>query len=120
MDVSLRIRLAAVALSAALAACASLPETADTPALLERARAIHSQVLTLDTHVDIDPAHFGTGLPNYVSGIPSNQVDLPKMEQGGLRAAFFSSTRARSRTSHRRGTGVRMTRPWRGSGPFSA
>jgi membrane dipeptidase len=62
----------------------------DPPALLERARAIHGRVLTLDTHVDIDPAHFQAGGANYVSGVASNQVDLPKMEQGGLDAAFFS------------------------------
>lgn len=55
----------------------------------EIARAIHERVMTLDTHVDIledmmenpalDP---GT--------LTESQVDLVKMEQGGLDAVFFS------------------------------
>ncbi|MCU0618876.1 MAG: dipeptidase [Gemmatimonadaceae bacterium] len=59
------------------------------PALVARARAIHERVLTLDTHVDINPAFFGARTPNYVVGVPRNQVDVPKMEQGGLDAAFL-------------------------------
>ena len=61
----------------------------DDAALVARARAIHDRVLTLDTHVDINPAHFGREGPNYVSGVARNQVDLPKMEAGGLDAAFL-------------------------------
>ena len=61
----------------------------DDAALVARARAIHDRVLTLDTHVDINPAHFGREAPNYVSGVARNQVDLPKMEAGGLDAAFL-------------------------------
>jgi membrane dipeptidase len=61
----------------------------DDAALLARARAIHDRVMTLDTHVDINPAAFGHEGPNYVTGIARNQVDLPKMEAGGLDAAFL-------------------------------
>lgn len=58
-------------------------------ALVATARAIHDRVLTLDTHVDINPAHFRASTPNYVTGVARNQVDVPKMEQGGLDAAFL-------------------------------
>ena len=61
----------------------------DDPALVARARAIHDRVLTLDTHVDINPAQFRRDTVNYVTGVPRNQVDLPKMEAGGLDAAFL-------------------------------
>jgi membrane dipeptidase len=55
-----------------------------------RARAIHDRVLTLDTHVDINPANFQLGKPNYASELPGRQqVDLVKMERGGLDAAFL-------------------------------
>jgi len=53
----------------------------------ETARGIHDRVLTLDTHVDI-PANYAT--PEVDPGKRGEfQVDLPKMEEGGLDAAFF-------------------------------
>ena len=45
--------------------------------------------MTLDTHVDISPAAFRRDEANYVTGIARNQVDIPKMEAGGLDAAFL-------------------------------
>jgi membrane dipeptidase len=51
------------------------------------ARAIHSRVLTLDTHVDI-PFNYGTPQVNPCTGTGA-QVDMPKMRAGGLDAAFF-------------------------------
>jgi membrane dipeptidase len=52
-----------------------------------RARAIHERVLTLDTHVDI-PFNYAT--PEVDPCQPNRyQVDIPKMEAGGLNAAFF-------------------------------
>ncbi len=57
--------------------------------LVARARAIHDRVITLDTHVDINPAQFTLQHPNYADRL-STQVNLPKMEQGGLDAVFFS------------------------------
>ncbi len=56
-------------------------------ALMARARAIHARVITLDTHVDIHPANF-TAERNYATGLPG-QVDLLKMEAGGLDAVFL-------------------------------
>jgi membrane dipeptidase len=55
--------------------------------LVARARAIHERVITLDTHVDINPANF-TAAQNYTQRL-STQVNLPTMVEGGLDAAFF-------------------------------
>jgi membrane dipeptidase len=55
--------------------------------LVAKARAIHDRVMTLDTHVDINPADF-TRERNYTQPLPG-QVDLPRMESGGLDAAFL-------------------------------
>jgi membrane dipeptidase len=56
-------------------------------ALVARARAIHERVLSIDTHVDVDPAHFTTEC-NYTRRLVT-QVNLPKMRDGGLDVAFF-------------------------------
>ena len=57
--------------------------------LMERARAIHDRVITIDTHVDIPP-DFGTEAYDPAQARPpGQQVDLPGMERGGLDAAFF-------------------------------
>lgn len=58
-------------------------------ALMARARALHQRLLTIDTHVDIDPQNFQVGKLNYADRL-NTQVDLTKMEQGGLDAIFFS------------------------------
>jgi membrane dipeptidase len=63
--------------------------SADDPALVARARAIHDRVMTLDTHVDINPANFRADGPNYAQKLPRTQVDVAKMEEGGLDAAFL-------------------------------
>ena len=68
------------------------PEIASDPAaeeaaLIDRARGIHDRVLTIDTHDDIS-LDFAT--PEVDPGIRGGrQVDLVKMEEGGLDAAFF-------------------------------
>jgi membrane dipeptidase len=58
-------------------------------ALTAKARAIHERVMTLDTHVDIEPGNFRVGELNYSQRL-NTQVDLTKMEEGGLDAIFFS------------------------------
>jgi membrane dipeptidase len=68
-------------------ASSSAPST--DAAFMARARAVHDRVLTIDTHVDIDPENFQVGALNYAQRI-NTQVDLTKMEQGGLDAIFFS------------------------------
>lgn len=55
--------------------------------LLELARGIHQRVITLDTHADINTSNF-TASNNYTSNLDT-QVNLPKMEQGGLDVAWF-------------------------------
>jgi membrane dipeptidase len=81
-----------------LAACASAQRPASVGApgaaavvdesLVARARAIHDRVIALDTHVDINPANFRLGQPNYRERL-NTQVNIPKMEEGGLDAAFL-------------------------------
>ncbi|MDD9896963.1 MAG: dipeptidase [Gammaproteobacteria bacterium] len=55
--------------------------------LIERARGIHDRVITLDTHADISTSNF-TATVNYTQDIDT-QVNLPKMEAGGLDVAWF-------------------------------
>ena len=57
------------------------------PTLIAKARAIHERVIALDTHVDINPANF-TADTNYTQRLRT-QVDLVKMEEGGLDAVFL-------------------------------
>ena len=82
-------RFARTALLLALFTPAVAARAQDDAALVARARAIHDRVMTLDTHVDISPAAFRRDTLNYVTGITRNQVDIPKMEAGGLDAAFL-------------------------------
>jgi len=81
----------AAAVAALLAACGSNPAPAGAPAvddgMMARARAIHARAITMDTHVDINPANF-TPQRSYATRLPT-QVDLVKMEEGGLDAAFL-------------------------------
>ena len=60
---------------------------AGPPEIVARARAIHERVITLDTHNDISPANFTTER-NYTQRL-DNQVNLPKMVEGGLDVSFF-------------------------------
>jgi len=71
-----------------LAACTGdRPETLSDEELEARARGIHERLLTIDTHDDIPP-NFAT--PEVDPGVRGDrQVDLPKMREGGLDAAFF-------------------------------
>ena len=55
--------------------------------LLSKAEKIHDNVITLDTHVDINPNNF-TEETNYTMNLDT-QVDLPKMNAGGLDVVFL-------------------------------
>ena len=59
----------------------------DQDQLVERAKMIHKNVMTLDTHDDINVINFTTK-KNYTQELPT-QVNLPKMEAGGLDVAWF-------------------------------
>ncbi|MDP1570268.1 MAG: dipeptidase [Vicinamibacterales bacterium] len=84
--------LAAAFMLSLTAACTSAPapapEVETEEALVARARGIHERVITMDTHVDINAANFTAASPNYTERLET-QVNLPKMEEGGLDAAFF-------------------------------
>jgi len=62
-------------------------DEAVTETLEEKAQRIHDNVITIDTHVDFDVRNF-TEEVNYTQELPI-QVDLPKMEAGGLDAVFL-------------------------------
>jgi len=66
-------------------ACTPKAETEDE--LVERARGIHERVITIDTHIDISVANF-TEERNYTMDL-DNQVNLPKMVEGGLDVAWL-------------------------------
>jgi len=68
------------------AACA-LTAQSDDPALIAKAKAIHHNVIKLDTHNDIDPANF-TANCNYTMRL-TTQVNLPKMAEGEMDASFM-------------------------------
>ncbi|MBB6682517.1 membrane dipeptidase [Aequorivita sp. 609] len=82
-----------LALSFILGSCGNKKEekkeegnkTAET--VLEKAKRIHDNVITIDTHVDFDVHNF-TAEKNYNQELPV-QVDLPKMDKGGLDAVFL-------------------------------
>lgn len=78
---------------------------------VERARRLHLRVLTLDSHVDI-PFDYATPAvdPCAVTGL---QVDVPKMREGGLDAAFFIvwvPQAERTPDNHRRARDQAMTK----------
>src|SRR5690606_36101171 len=55
--------------------------------IMKKAREIHDQVITIDTHADINVRNF-TETRNYTMDLES-QVTLPKMKKGGLDVAWF-------------------------------
>ena len=81
-----RLRLAATLAALVLVVPYAAAQAPD-PALVAKARAIHERVIALDTHNDINPRDFTKGR-NYTQRL-DNQVNLPKMEEGGLDASFF-------------------------------
>lgn len=59
----------------------------DEEKLIEKAKKIHAEVITLDTHNDINTANF-TETVNYTQNLQT-QVNLPKMKQGGLDVSWM-------------------------------
>lgn len=55
--------------------------------LIAKAKKIHESVITLDTHCDINVANFTDSI-NYTQRL-NNQVNLPKMNEGGLDVPWF-------------------------------
>jgi microsomal dipeptidase-like Zn-dependent dipeptidase len=86
------LSFSAVILGFAAAACGrggdAGPASQESEAeLVDRARGIHERVITLDTHNDISTSNF-TAERNYTMDLET-QVNLPKMEAGGLDVAWF-------------------------------
>jgi membrane dipeptidase len=63
------------------------PELSEEELLIAKAKAIHERIITLDTHCDINVKNF-TESVNYSQRL-DNQVNLPKMKEGGLDVAWF-------------------------------
>ena len=93
----------------AAAAAGATPGTAGEAALVAKARGIHERVITIDTHVDINPTNFAQLSRNYTQRRSAHQVNLPKMRTGGLDAPFLivyvgqSNPRPRPTRSRRTG-----------------
>ena len=82
--------LTLICLSTILISCKTDPKNSndsDDLALIERAKGIHERVITLDTHDDIDVENFTDSI-NYSQNLDT-QVNLPKMNAGGLDVAWF-------------------------------
>src|SRR5580704_8464612 len=63
------------------------PAQSNDAALIAKAKGIHDRVIKLDTHNDIDPAHF-TADCNYKMRL-TTQVNLPKMIEGDMDVSFM-------------------------------
>jgi membrane dipeptidase len=59
----------------------------DEDKLIAKARKIHEQVITLDTHNDINTSNFTSEI-NYTQDLPT-QVNIPKMVRGGLDVSWM-------------------------------
>jgi len=59
----------------------------DEDKLVAKARKIHEEVITLDTHNDINTSNFTDAL-NYTQDLPT-QVNIPKMVRGGLDVSWM-------------------------------
>ncbi|MEQ1606877.1 MAG: dipeptidase [Pyrinomonadaceae bacterium] len=83
--------IAAFAASAIILASSGLSITAqkapDEAALVAKAKKIHADAITLDTHNDINTTNF-TDAVNYTQDLP-NQVNIPKMTRGGLDVSWM-------------------------------
>ncbi len=81
------IRFCLVTISTlAFFSCQEAPKVPEV-SLEERALKIHEKTITIDTHDDINVKNFTDSI-NY-SQLLKTQVDLPKMEQGGLDAVWL-------------------------------
>lgn len=83
-----------LAISLVLGSCGNKKEkqkseesTNNVEATVDKAQRIHDKLITIDTHVDFDVRNF-TPEKNYTQELPI-QVDLPKMNAGGLDAVFL-------------------------------
>ncbi|WP_394748775.1 dipeptidase [Spongiimicrobium salis] len=74
-------------LGLSLLVCCGNSEKKKEESLEEKATRIHQSVITIDTHDDINTKNF-TPLTNYTQDL-NTQVNLPKMEAGGLDVSWL-------------------------------
>ncbi|MGB5653096.1 MAG: dipeptidase [Robiginitalea sp.] len=79
--------LSLLIVSLILGSCQDKAEKTPELSMEEEARRIHDRVMTVDTHVDINIRNFTDSI-NYTQELKT-QVNLPKMEAGGLDVAWF-------------------------------
>jgi membrane dipeptidase len=82
-------KLVSLAIALSITACArpvSAPAPVSQAVLLDRARAMHARMITIDTHDDI-PLNFAT--PEVDPLNAERQVNIEKMRAGGLDVGFF-------------------------------
>ena len=106
--------LGAAAAAASMGAMQVTPQ--DSAALIARAKAIHDRVITLDTHNDINANNF-TAECNYTMRL-TNQVNLPKMMEGGIDVSFMIVYVGQGAADAARATTAPTSRPSRSSTPF--
>lgn len=76
-----------ICLATLLFSCKTETKTETDAQFLERAKAIHERVITLDTHCDINVKNFTDSI-NYTQDLDT-QITLPKMKTGGLDVAWL-------------------------------
>ncbi len=77
--------LSLITISIIFISCKEEPMTEEQ--LIDKAKAIHERVITLDTHNDINIKNFTDSI-NYTQEL-DNQVNLPKMKKGGLDVSWL-------------------------------
>lgn len=79
--------VAAVAILIVFSGVSLSAQSTGEAALIAKAKKIHDEVITLDTHNDINTGNF-TDKVNYTQELP-NQVNIPKMRKGGLDVSWM-------------------------------
>lgn len=82
------ILVASVLFASPIGVTSLVAQSADA-AIVAKANAIHAKVFSVDTHVDISPNNFNATGPNYTQKLPRTQVDLVKLEEGGMSGVFL-------------------------------
>ena len=57
--------------------------------LTQKAKRLHQSSLVIDTHIDTI-SHLYWRRPNFAEHLPGGRVDLPRLREGGVGAAFFA------------------------------
>jgi membrane dipeptidase len=64
--------------------------TVEAQEISARARKVHQRAIVVDTHIDVPATHARDASYNVGERHSKDHVDLPRMKEGGLDAAFFS------------------------------